>query len=84
MLRCKFPASQIDLDDRLAKLKQDQAFYLTLVGRLQGLRHLASAPFAGLGRTRLDQVVRCNCVYVLFSRLPGFLCFGLPLLPGPS
>ena len=46
---------------------------MTLAGRVQGLRHLANAPFAGLGRTRLDQVVRCNCVYVLFSRLPGFL-----------
>ena len=43
-----------------ASAQQLALFYLTLAGRVQGLQLSAIAPFARLGHTRLDQVVRCS------------------------
>jgi hypothetical protein len=45
-------------------------FYLTCFGRVQGLLPLAPAPFARLGHTLLDQVVRfCNTSRLRFCNV---------------
>ncbi len=43
-----------------ASAQQLALFYLTLAGRVQGLQLSVIAPYARLGHTRLDQVVRCS------------------------